>query len=121
MRDFARLIERYHLPVALTIAFIVLALLTPFFYYSPPSPHRYSNLSLRCLFLNLASTVLFYLFEGGKFRSLLYISILGALTSLAFLKTFQPLILPICLSLTISSVVMASLIAYYYLSKGGKP
>ena len=121
MKDFARLIERYHLPLALTISFVVLGFLIPFFYYRPSPNLQYSALSMRCLFLDAAATVVFYLLERGKFRSLLFVSLSGALTSLLYLKTNHPLLLPFCMAFTISSVITVSLLAYYYLSKGGKP
>jgi len=121
MKDFARLIERYHLPLAITITFVVLAFLIPFFYYRPSPNLQYSALSMRCLFLDAAATAVFYLLEGGRFRLLVFVSLGGALTSLLYLKTALSFLLPFCMAFTISSVITVSLLAYYHLSKGGKP
>lgn len=118
MKDFARLIERYHLPLAIAFVFVVLGFLVPFFYYRPTPTLHYAALSMRCLFLNLAATVVFFFLEKGNFRSLVSISLLGALTALLYLRLYQSILLPFCMALTISSVITLSLLAYYYLSKG---
>ncbi len=116
MRDFARLIERYHFQIALTITFVAIALTVPLLYYPLPFNLRYEALSLKCIFLNLAAGVVFYLVEEGRFKGLLPFSAGGALSSLLYLKLQKAFLLSLCLSFTISSVIMVSLVAYHYLS-----
>jgi hypothetical protein len=116
MKDFAKLIESYHFQIALTITFIVIALTVPLLYYPLSFNLRYEALSLRCFFLDLASSVVFYLVEGGRFRSLLTFSLGGALSSLLFVKFQKTFLLSPCLALTVSSVIMVSLVAYHYLT-----
>ncbi|WP_456341521.1 hypothetical protein [Thermovibrio sp.] len=116
MRDFAKLIESYYFQIALTITFIVIALTVPLLYYPLSFNLRYEALSFRCFFLDLASSLVFYLVEEGRFRSLLTFSIGGALSSLLSAKFQKTLLLSPCLALTVSSVMMVSLVAYHYLS-----
>jgi len=116
MKDFAKLIESYHFQIALTIAFIIIALTVPLLYYPLSFNLRYEALSLRCFFLDVASSVVFYLVEEGRFRSLLTFSLSGALFSLLCAKFRKTFFLSPCLALTVSSVIMVSLVAYHYLS-----
>ncbi len=116
MRDFAKLIESYYFRIALTITFIVIALTVPILYYPLSFSLRYEALSLRCFFLDIASSLVFYLVEEGRFKSLLTFSLGGALSSLLFVKFQKTFLLSPCLALTVSSVMMVSLVAYHYLS-----
>ncbi len=116
MRDFAKLIESYYFQIALTITFIVIALTVPLLYYPLSFSLRYEALSLRCFFLDIASSLVFYLVEEGRFKSLLTFSLGGALSSILSAKFQKTLLLSPCLALTVSSVIMVSLVAYYYLT-----
>ncbi|WP_456456834.1 hypothetical protein [Thermovibrio sp.] len=95
--------------------FVVLTLFVPFLYYYPTN-FNFKGLPLRCFFLNLGASFVFYLIESGKYRSLLLFSIFGLLLSLAYLKLPLFYFIPFCLSFTITSVIMVSFVAYLKLS-----
>ncbi len=116
MKGSVRLIDEYYFQIALTIAFIVIILTLPFLNYHLTFNVRFEALSLRCFFLNLASSLVFFLVEEGKFKSLLTFSLGGAVTSLLFVRFHSTYLVLLSLALTISSVIMVSLVAYHYLS-----
>ena len=113
--NFVRLNREYYFQIALTVSFIVLVLFIPFFYYYPTN-FNLKGLPLRCFFLNLGASFVFYLVESGRYRSLLLFSVFGLFLSLAYLKFSLFYLIPLCLSFTITSVIMVSFVAYLRLS-----
>ncbi len=113
--NFAKLIKEYYLSVALSLFFGILVLFVPFFYYYPVN-FNFKGLPLRCFLLDLGASLVFYLLDSGRYRSLLLFSLSGLLLSLAYLKANYFYFIPPCLSFTITSVIMVSFLAYLKLT-----
>ncbi len=113
--NFAKLIKEYYLSIALILFFGILVLFVPFFYYYPVS-FDFKGLSLRCFLLDLGASLVFYLLDSGKYKSLLLFSLSGLFLSLAYLKDNYFYFVPPCLSFTITAVIMVSFLAYLKLT-----
>ena len=107
-----QLIERYKLQIATTLCFILLVAQVPLLYFNVLPNIQLKLMAMRCLVLDTLSTALFLLFEKGKFKELLPFPLSGTILSLDYLKTGNFFLLPFCISVTATSVIMVALTAY---------
>jgi len=107
-----QLIERYKLQIAITLCFVFLVAQVPFFYLNALPNVQLKLMTMRCLVLDTLSATLFFLFEKGKFRDLLPFPLSGIILSLIYLETGKFFLLPFCISVTATSVIMVALTAY---------
>ena len=112
MKKLSELIEKFLIQITITVFFVTLILMVPFFTLNPPASFPLKLLSLRCLFLNALFLIPTLLLTTKEQKPIAAVPLAGSALSALYLLSGKSFLLPLIVSTTATAVISCALLAF---------